>query len=148
MEKDVHVVNPLVLDDLYAAFEAADNIVLKKYIEKLSDTPCIEMPEDLKSIEIGENVSLYRVVRVVYDKDENTQDKLTTVYSTIFSLANYGLLMLVNGHKDCVEVYVGVVSRNMVTQTDENGNFRLYAVEKDLVNSGKVLKNAFLGNFP
>ena len=90
MEKDVHVVNPLVLDDLYAAFEAADNIVLKKYIEKLSDTPCIEMPEDLKSIEIGENVSLYRVVRVVYDKDENTQDKLTTVYSTIFSLANYG----------------------------------------------------------
>ena len=36
MEKDVHVVNPLVLDDLYAAFEAADNIVLKKYIEKLS----------------------------------------------------------------------------------------------------------------
>ena len=106
------------------------------------------MPEDLKSIEIGENVSLYRVVRVVYDKDENTQDKLTTVYSTIFSLANYGLLMLVNGHKDCVEVYVGVVSRNMVTQTDENGNFRLYAVEKDLVNSGKVLKNAFLGNFP
>lgn len=67
MEKDVHVVNPLVLDDLYAAFEAADNIVLKKYIEKLSDTPCIEMSEDLKSIEIGENVSLYRVARVVYD---------------------------------------------------------------------------------
>ena len=31
--------NPLILDDLYAAFEAADSIVLKKYIAKLSDAP-------------------------------------------------------------------------------------------------------------
>ena len=32
---------PRNMDDLYAAFEAADNIVLKKYVEKLSSAPCI-----------------------------------------------------------------------------------------------------------
>ena len=56
MANDVHANNPLILDDLYAAFAAADNIVLKKYIAKLSDAPCIEMPKDLKTIEIGRNV--------------------------------------------------------------------------------------------
>ena len=58
MASEVHAKNPLVLDDLYAAFEAADNIVLKKYIDRLSDAPCIEMSEDLKTIEIGK-MSLY-----------------------------------------------------------------------------------------
>lgn len=149
MENEVHANNPLILDDLYSAFEAADNIVLKKYIAKLSEAPCIEMPDDLKSIEIGENVSLYRVAKVVYDKNENTRDKLTTVYSTIFSLANYGLSMLINGHKDNVELYMGVVSRNMIAQlSEENKIVRLQPVEKDLRESGKVLRNAFIGNFP
>ena len=149
MENDVHVKSPLILDDLYAAFEAADNIVLKKYIAKLSDAPCIEMSEDLKTIEIGENIALYRVAKIIYDKNENTQDKLTTVYSTIFSLANYGLAMLVKGNKYNVELYMGVISRNMIAQLSENGAITdLSTIEKDLIESGKVLRNAFLGNFP
>lgn len=43
MAQDAKAKNPLVLDDLYAAFEAADNIILKKYVADLSDAPCIEM---------------------------------------------------------------------------------------------------------
>ena len=149
MANDVHANNPLILDDLYAAFAAADNIVLKKYIAKLSDAPCIEMPKDLKTIEIGRNVYLYRVVKIVYDKNENTQDKLTTVYSTIFSLTNCGLSMLIIGHKNSVELYVGVISRNMKAQLSENNKVtKLFTIDKNLDNSGKVLQNAFLGNFP
>lgn len=149
MANDVHAKNPLVLDDLYAAFEAADNIVLKKYIAKLSDAPCIQMSDELKTIEIGENVSLFRVAKIIYDKNENTQDKLTTVYSTIFSLANYGLAMLINGHKDSVDLFLGVVSRNMVAHLKDNDKLDyLSPIEKDLIENGKVLRNAFLGNFP
>ena len=105
-----HVQNPLDLKDLYAAFGAADSIVLKKYISKLSAAPCIELSDELKSIAIGENISLYQVSKIIYDKNENTQDKLTTVYSTIFSLQNYGLAMLLNGNKDHVDLYLGVKS--------------------------------------
>lgn len=149
MAKDVHAETPLVLDDLYAAFEAADNIVLKKYIAKLSNAPCIELSDDIKTIEVGDNVSMYRVAKIVYDKNENTRDKLTTVYSTIFSLVNYGLSMLISGHKDRVELYVGVISRNMIAKQSENGEITsLAAIDKDLIDSGKVLRNAFLGNFP
>ena len=149
MANDVHVESPLVLDDLYAAFEAADSIVLKKYVSRLSNAPCIEMPEDLQKIEIGENVSLYKVKKIIYDKNENTQDKLTTVYSTIFSLINYGLVMLINGHKDCVDLFLGVVTRNMVAHHVDEGKIdKLSVNEKALIDSGKVLRNAFLGNFP
>ena len=116
MADEPHVQNPLDLKDLYAAFGAADSIVLKKYIAKLSDAPCIKLSDELKSIEVGSNVSLYQVAKIIYDKNENTQDKLTTVYSTIFSLQNYGLAMLLKGSKDHVDLYLGVITRNMVVR--------------------------------
>ena len=164
-----HVQNPLDLKDLYAAFGAADSIVLKKYISKLSAAPCIELSDELKSIAIGENISLYQVSKIIYDKNENTQDKLTTVYSTIFSLQNYGLAMLLNGNKDHVDLYLGVVTRNLlmrqkspeevlneenmqqdgeVPSIDNESTIKLSVIEKNLLNTGKVLKNAFIGNFP
>lgn len=149
MANEPRAKNPLVLDDLYAAFEAADSIVLKKYITKLSAAPCIELSEDLKTIQIGDNVSLYKIAKVIFDKNENTQDKLTTVYSTIFSLQNYGLVMLINGHKDSVDLYVGVVTRNMLAHLNDDGALNhLSTLDKDLSDSGKVLRNAFVGNFP
>lgn len=149
MDNEPRAKNPLILDDLYAAFEAADSIVLKKYITKLSAAPCIELSEDLKTIQIGDNVSLYKIAKVIFDKNENTQDKLTTVYSTVFSLQNYGLAMLINGHKDSVDLYVGVVTRNMLAHLNDDGTLnRLSTLDKDLSDSGKVLRNAFVGNFP
>lgn len=149
MENTVQVEFPLAMDDLYAAFTAADNIVLKKYIPKLSDAPCIEMSDNLKSIKIGDNVSLYRVARVIYDKHENVQDKLTTIYSAVFSLKNYGLIMLINGHKDYVDLFVGVATRNVLPRINQDAKVeQLAIVEKELADNGKVLKNAFLGNFP
>lgn len=145
MANNAHAEIPLKLDDLYAAFTAADNVIMKKYIAKLSDAPCIEMADDLKSINVGENVSLYRIAKVIYDKHENVQDKLTTIYSTIFSLRNCGLVMLINGYKEYVDLFVGVVSRN--TQVHYKTK-KLTIGDKELSNNGRVLRNAFLGNFP
>lgn len=115
------------------------------------------------------DISLYQVSKIIYDKNENTQDKLTTVYSTIFSLQNYGLAMLLNGNKDHVDLYLGVVTRNLlmrqkspeevlnednmqqdgeVPSVDNESTIKLSVIEKNLLNTGKVLKNAFIGNFP
>ena len=145
MEGEVHVKNPLVLDDLYSAFKAADQVILKKYLYKLSDSSCIKMDEALQSIEIGGNISLYRVAQIVYDKNENIQAKLTTVYSSVFSLGNYGVVMLVNGHKEYADLFLGVVARSLSAR---EGKGQLFAPDKDLSNGGKVLRNAFVGNFP
>ena len=140
---DVGLKNPLDVKELYSAFEAADSIVLKKYISKLSGTNCIPIRDELKTIDVGDNVYLYRVGKIIYDKSENIQDKLTTVYSSILSLECCGLVMLINGNKNNAELFVGVVSRNY-----NSVNSKLVVIGKELSNQGKTLKNAFQGNFP
>lgn len=141
--------DPRVVNDLYAAFEAADDIILKKYVTGLSASPCIEMSEELKSVKVGDNVSMYRVAKVVYDKNENIQDKLTTVYSSIFSLENCGLIMLLVGNKDCVNLYMGVATRNLIARQSEKDNTLIFSAhDKALSDNGRVLKNSFVGNFP
>lgn len=135
--------NPLSenLHELHNAFNAADNIVLKKYISSLSTALCIEISDELKSLPIGENVSLYKLTKIVYDKNENIQEKLTTVYSTIFSLDHSGIVVLVVGTKTAVDLYIGVVTRSL---TGDN----LYVDDKKRDDKGKVLSNAFVANFP
>jgi len=150
MAPEAQAVNPLVIDDLYAAFEAADSIILKKYVTELSGAPCIELPVESKTLEIGTNVSLFRIAKVIYDKNENVRDKLTTVYSSIFSLKNCGLVMLLNGHRDHVDLFIGVANRNLkeYLKKDDNSFLKFKVDDKSLEDSGKVLKNSFLGNFP
>lgn len=150
MEDKKQVADPRDFNKLYAALKAADTILLKKYVAKLSEAPCAEMAEELKSIEIGENVSLYRVSKIIYDKNENTQDKLTTVYSTIFSLKNCGLAMMIQGKEDSTELYLGVISRKMSTKRDKDEKkiIALSANDKELDSNGMALRDAFLANFP
>lgn len=148
MADEAHAKNPQVMEDLYAAFHAADNIVLKKYVTSLGEAPCIEMSDTLKQIEIGSDVTLYRVGRIVYDKNENIQDKLTTVYSTIFSLKNCGLVMMVHGSREETELYLGIVVRDFYTRQDADNKPMLAVVSKKRDDYGRVLENTFEGNFP
>lgn len=105
-ERKEQPADPRDLQELYAAFEAVDNVVLKKYITKLSQAPCIPISNELKALRIGDNVEMYRVGSIVYDKNENIQDKLTTVYSGVFSLRNCGIMMLINAKKDHADLYI------------------------------------------
>lgn len=138
---------PRDLQDLYAAFEAVDNVVLKKYVADLSQAPCIPISDELKALRIGDNVAMYRIDSIVYDKNENIQDKLTTVYSGIFSLRNCGILMLINAKKDHADLYVGVVTRELIARDNDGSKDVPLVDEADCSRNGKVLKNAFLGNF-
>lgn len=84
---------------------------------------------------------------IVYDKNENIQDKLTTVYSGISFLRNCGILMLINAKKDHADLYVGVVTRELIARDNDGSKDVPLVDEADCSRNGKVLKNAFLGNF-
>lgn len=137
------------IQELYSAFESADNILLKKYVTSLSEFACKELSDDLKTIEVGKNISLYRIARLAYDKDENIQDKLTTVYSTVLSLDNSALILLLQGEQSRVNLFVGVASRNFYrSESEENKKTVLVCDNNLLDNMGKSLKGAFEGIFP
>ena len=134
---------PVEIEELYSAFETADNILLKKYVSKLSKYECKTIDDNRKKIEVGGNVNFFQILNIVYDKKENIQDKLTTVYSTISSLKQCGLVMILNADKEKVNLYVGIKTKEL-----NECDGKLKADEKKLGDKGKTLKNAFDGNFP
>ena len=105
---------------LEEAIKAADNILLKKYVSNLSLCKCKKVNDDFEKIAPGENVLFYRVENIVYDKNENIQDKLITVYSTVSSLDNCGLVMILNADEKGVKIYFGIVNRTLEVCVDEN----------------------------
>lgn len=134
---------PVEIEELYSAFETADNILLKKYVSKLSKYECKTIDDNRKKIEVGGNVNFFQILNIVYDKKENIQDKVTTVYSTISSLKQCGLVMILNADKEKVNLYVGIKTKEL-----NECDGKLKADEKKLGDKGKTLKNAFDGNFP
>ena len=126
--------------ELYNALESADMILLKKYLGKLDQLPIIDIPESISNIKTGSNVVLYHVDKLVYDNKENVHDKLTTVFSSLLSDKNNGLVMLIRGAKDHVDFYIGNTNRNI-------NSYGAVPV-KSLENTGRTLSSVLKGNFP
>jgi DNA helicase HerA-like ATPase len=114
---------------------------MKKYINNLDEFPVIAPGnENINAIKVGSNAVLYHVDKLVYDKKENVNDKLTTVFSSLLSDENNGLIMLIKGSADHVDFYIGNVTRNI----NEKGD----APAKTIENAGKTLTGVLKGNFP
>ena len=133
---------------LEEAIKAADNILLKKYVSNLSLCKCKKVNDDFEKIGLGGNVLFYRVENIVYDKNENIQDKLITVYSTVSSLDNCGLVMILNADEKGVKIYFGIVNRTLEVRMNENNEERKVGNAESLKNNGNALENSFKGNFP
>lgn len=126
--------------DLYNAFEDADTILLKKYVTTLDKCNIIPVDERITRIPVGSNVCLYHVDKIVYDKDENIQDKLTTVFTSLISDRRNSLVILLKGTPKQVDLYIGAIYR----EANEEGRVSSSSLE----NAGKTLSNVISGNFP
>lgn len=88
--------------------EIIDEYVRKKYLTRLSDMqimPMGEMPpleEDLI-----DNVRLYRITEMVYQKDESVIDKFTTVFNTLATY-NASVFFLIDSDGKQANYYLGV----------------------------------------
>ncbi|MCM1136094.1 MAG: DUF87 domain-containing protein [Clostridium sp.] len=125
---------------LHKALENADIILLKKYLNKLDKLQVVKADRKITDIEIGANICLYHLDKIVYDREENIHDKLTTVYMSMFSNKEAALTLIVRGFKDKADLYIGAVSRDLTKEG------RVLA--KTLDNTGNVLENMLKGNFP
>lgn len=148
-------IDPRRIEDLYQSFENADFIVRKRFRSDLDKYPICDLPDWITKIipgtkcsdgnsghpmyELGENVQFVKVEKLVYDKDENTSDKLTTVYHTMSSFDNTSVVMLLHSDGISVEIYLGVAER-MSHEGPIDINSR--------GNKLQTLKTAFEANFP
>lgn len=111
--------------------------IRKKYLARLTELQIVPVGKMLPLEEdLIQNVRLFHVSEMVYEKGEPVTDKFTTVFNTLSTYnATAFILMDSDGHK--TDFYVGV--RN--TEEDETQ-------KRSTVTLGDTLKNTLIGHFP
>ncbi len=103
----------------------ADAFVNKNYLINLDRYPLVELDEIEKS---DEYIRLYQIERIVYDVDENANDKLISVYSAFFNIQAAGILVIKSTINE-LAFYIGVRSMDNVSTAEA------------------ILEKSFKGNF-
>lgn len=113
------------------AYVLADDILNKKYLAELGGyqiVPLNEVDEKLAATRPGDSVRIFHVDRIIFDKEENNQEKLLNVYSALHNCGG-SVILLVKSEETHVDFYLG-------TRADDSG------LTQD------ILTNAMAGNFP
>ena len=82
------------------AMALVDDIVLKNYLTKLSQldvVPCTNMGTD--------DIILFKINKMVYEKDEYATDKFISVVSAM-TYTNSSIYLIVDGHKSHTDFYL------------------------------------------
>ena len=106
-----------------------NDIVLKKYLHRLSDLEVIPLTDDLKQIS---DIRLFKITEMVYQKNEYSTYKFASVFSSVQNL-NCGVFIIADSDGEKTDFYMGVRSLD---------NKRTTKSLKD------TLRNALIGQFP
>lgn len=85
------------------ALNLVDDIVMKHYLTKLKDLDVIPIPLE----EDDENIRIFKINKMVYEKDEFATDKFISVVSAM-TYCNASIFLIVDGHKNRTDFYLGI----------------------------------------
>lgn len=118
--------------------EIIDEYVRRKYLTRLSDMQIMPLGEITPLEEdLIDNVRLYRITEMVYQKDESVMDKFTTVFNTLATY-NASVFLLIDSDGKQANYYLGV--RN----NESNDSLK----KRSTVTLGDTLKQTLIGHFP
>lgn len=106
-----------------------DDIILKKYLHKLTDYEIIPLTDEFKQIS---DIRLFKITEMVYQKDEYSTYKFASVFNSVQNL-NCGVFIIADSNGEKTDFYMGVRSLD-----DQRTTKSL----KD------TLRNALIGQFP
>lgn len=116
-----------------AALALVDDIVLKKYLSRLSDMSVESLDVEWNIKNALKDVILFKVNKMAYEKDEYATDKFNSIISALTYVSGE-VFMIIDGHKAKTDFYLGV---KIDPESDRTVNS--YA---------DTLKRALLGQFP
>ncbi len=116
----------------HSALQVVDDIVLKNYVQRLREFSIIPLDEKVKASNLSENVRLFKITEMVYEKDEFATYKFASVFNAL-STANCAVFILIDSDGEKTDFYMGI-----------------RAADPELTpNTLKdTLKNAMVGQFP
>jgi hypothetical protein len=114
--------------DLQRSFSIADEYLGKNYLFELNKHEVVSLPHHIQNITVKEQIRLFQINKIVYDKNEDISEKLINIYNTVGNLGS-SLVLIVDSDGKEVSLYIGVRSQNA------------FAAKEGL-------ENSFHGNFP
>ena len=118
-------------EDLVHALTEADSIVVRKYLDEVAHYPVKRIDTAIEDRDINTTVRMNRIEKIVFNTDENCQDKLMNVYNAV-ALCGGSLVNVIVSDGKTVDYYIG-------TRTE---------TVDAIATSQAVLKGTFEGNFP
>lgn len=120
------------INDLNENFNIVDSFVNKTYLNNLSECRVIDLPEHIKNSKIRDSIRLFKVSKMVYDKNEDSLDKLSNIYSAAFNI-NSSIILIIDSDGVENEIYIGVRNNDL---------------DSDINMAKELMKKSFEGNFP
>lgn len=116
-------------DQLAEASRLVSDVVLKNYLGNLTELEIIPLDDSLKGIG---HIQLFKINEMVYQNDEYSTYKLSSVFNSVQSL-NCGVFIIVDSSGSKIDFYMGVRSLDDKRTTSSLKN---------------TLRNALQGQFP
>ena len=104
----------------------ANRFVNRSYLSDLAELEVVPLAEHQKRFQ---SIRLYRINKLIYDSNEDVNDKLISVFNSVQNTRS-NLVLILCGKKNSVEFYIGVQSMHEIGIAD------------------KVFQKSILGNFP
>ncbi|WP_262174229.1 ATP-binding protein [Saccharococcus sp. Marseille-Q5394] len=128
----MHELDTRKQEELQRAYVLSNEFVEKNYLSELAECNVATLPKEIQAFNTQNNVRLFKVNKLVYDKNESNLDKLVTVFNTIGNIDS-SLIFLIDSDGDHTDLYVGI----RTSAADQLANPAKEALEK-----------SFAGNFP
>lgn len=132
IEKEQKPLDIREISQLDSAFSLADSIVTKNYLAKIDKCELIDTSGLFDVVPVYEHASLFRVKKIVYDRDENNLEKLVNTFASTVGF-NSSIVMIINSNGKEVELYLGTAGANGLDSARA---------------SAEALANNLIGNFP
>jgi DNA helicase HerA-like ATPase len=118
--------------ELNQSFEISNHFVEKHYLNELSQHEVVPIPENIKDLSIMQNIRLFKVGKLTYDKRENNLDKLSSVYNTLGNMGS-SVIMIVDNDGEQTNLYIGT---------------KTISKEQSVNPAKDALEKSINGNFP
>lgn len=114
------------------ALQAVDDVIFKNYITDLTNLEIVPLDREILENNIDENVFLFKVTEMVYEKEEFSTHKFASIFNTLSSI-DATIFIIIDSDGEKTDFYMGIRSNDSTRTTSS-----IY----------KMLKNSTLGQFP
>ena len=96
-----------ILAEYNNALTIVDDIVLKKYVGNLNKLEIVPLEDSLIENNIQDNIRIFKINEMVYEKDEFSTYKFASVFNTIANL-NCSVFLILNSDEKKTNFYMGI----------------------------------------